>query len=171
MAYVFFTLDMLSSSVSTTGTGIMWYILTYQKIQYSKWNGIEGILVDSLIVYIGNRDSGDDRIGHKILLIPKRLILLLLRFLIAERHRRITHRPLTDINQKHWFLLMLQIRIYLWGIYEYFRKKNLYECTSVPMRMFGTISSAVKKRWSRDWYPEKEKIRTDINSLVRIFLA
>jgi hypothetical protein len=36
MAYVFFTLDMLLSSVSTAGTGIMWYILTYQKVQYSK---------------------------------------------------------------------------------------------------------------------------------------
>jgi uncharacterized membrane protein len=36
MAYVFFTLDMLLSSVSTAGTGIMWYILTYQKVRYSK---------------------------------------------------------------------------------------------------------------------------------------
>jgi hypothetical protein len=36
MAYVFFTLDMLLSSVSTAGTGIMWYILTYQKIIYSE---------------------------------------------------------------------------------------------------------------------------------------
>jgi hypothetical protein len=36
MAYVFFTLDMLLSSVSTAGTGIMWYILTYQKIKYSE---------------------------------------------------------------------------------------------------------------------------------------
>jgi len=36
MAYVFFTLDMLLSSASTAGTGIMWYILTYQKVQYSK---------------------------------------------------------------------------------------------------------------------------------------
>jgi uncharacterized membrane protein len=36
MAYVFFTLDMLLSSVSTAGTGIMWYILTYQKLHYSK---------------------------------------------------------------------------------------------------------------------------------------
>jgi hypothetical protein len=35
MAYVFFTLDMLLSSVSTAGTGIMWYILTYQKVKYS----------------------------------------------------------------------------------------------------------------------------------------
>jgi len=35
MAYVFFTLDMLLSGVSTAGTGIMWYILTYQKIIYS----------------------------------------------------------------------------------------------------------------------------------------
>jgi uncharacterized membrane protein YdbT with pleckstrin-like domain len=36
MAYVFFTLDMLLSGVSTAGTGIMWYILTYQKIIYSE---------------------------------------------------------------------------------------------------------------------------------------
>jgi hypothetical protein len=36
MAYVFFTLDMLLSGVSTAGTGIMWYILTYQKVQYSE---------------------------------------------------------------------------------------------------------------------------------------
>jgi hypothetical protein len=36
MAYVFFTLDMLLSSLSTAGTGIMWYILTYQKVIYSK---------------------------------------------------------------------------------------------------------------------------------------
>jgi len=35
MAYVFFTLDMLLSGVSTAGTGIMWYILTYQKVKYS----------------------------------------------------------------------------------------------------------------------------------------
>jgi hypothetical protein len=36
MAYVFFTLDMLLSAMSTAGTGIMWYILTYQKVKYSK---------------------------------------------------------------------------------------------------------------------------------------
>ncbi|KYK24264.1 hypothetical protein AYK25_00025 [Thermoplasmatales archaeon SM1-50] len=36
MAYVFFTLDMLLSCLSTAGTGIMWYILTYQKVIYSK---------------------------------------------------------------------------------------------------------------------------------------
>ena len=36
MAYVFFSLDLLLSSVSTAGTGIMWYILTYQKIVYSR---------------------------------------------------------------------------------------------------------------------------------------
>jgi hypothetical protein len=35
MAYVFFTLDMLLSSLSTAGTGIMWYVLTYQKVKYS----------------------------------------------------------------------------------------------------------------------------------------
>jgi len=33
---VFLTLDMLLSSLSTAGTGIMWYFLTYQKIIYSK---------------------------------------------------------------------------------------------------------------------------------------
>jgi hypothetical protein len=36
MAYVFFTLDLLLSCASTAGTGIMWYILTYQKVIYSK---------------------------------------------------------------------------------------------------------------------------------------
>jgi hypothetical protein len=36
MAYVFLTLDMLLSSISTAGTGIMWYLLTYQKIIYSR---------------------------------------------------------------------------------------------------------------------------------------
>jgi len=36
MAYVFLTLDMLLSSLSTAGTGIMWYFLTYQKIIYSR---------------------------------------------------------------------------------------------------------------------------------------
>lgn len=36
MAYVFLTLDMLLSCISTAGTGIMWYLLTYQKIIYSK---------------------------------------------------------------------------------------------------------------------------------------
>ncbi len=36
MAYVFFTLDMLLSCISTAGTGIMWFILTYQKVIYSK---------------------------------------------------------------------------------------------------------------------------------------
>ena len=36
MAYVFFTLDMLLSCISTAGTGIMWFILTYQKMKYSK---------------------------------------------------------------------------------------------------------------------------------------
>jgi len=36
MAYVFYTLDMLLSCLSTAGTGVMWYILTYQKIMYSK---------------------------------------------------------------------------------------------------------------------------------------
>jgi hypothetical protein len=36
MAYVFFTLDLLMSSVSTLGTGIMWFMLTAQKVIYSK---------------------------------------------------------------------------------------------------------------------------------------
>ena len=36
MAYVFFTLDLLLSGVSTAGTGLMWLILTAQKIKYSK---------------------------------------------------------------------------------------------------------------------------------------
>ncbi|PNX49969.1 MAG: hypothetical protein BV458_14035 [Thermoplasmata archaeon M9B2D] len=36
MAYVFFTLDMLLSCISTAGTSLMWYILTYQKLIYSK---------------------------------------------------------------------------------------------------------------------------------------
>jgi len=36
MAYVFLTLDMLLSCISTAGTGIMWFILTYQKVIYSK---------------------------------------------------------------------------------------------------------------------------------------
>lgn len=36
MAYVFLTLDMLLSCLSTAGTGIMWFILTYQKVIYSK---------------------------------------------------------------------------------------------------------------------------------------
>jgi len=35
MAYVFFTLAMLLSCISTAGTGIMWFILTYQKVKYS----------------------------------------------------------------------------------------------------------------------------------------
>jgi hypothetical protein len=36
MAYVFLTLDMLLSCLSTAGTGVMWFILTYQKMIYSK---------------------------------------------------------------------------------------------------------------------------------------
>ena len=37
MAYVFFTLDdLLLSGFSTAGTACMWFILTYQKIKYSK---------------------------------------------------------------------------------------------------------------------------------------
>jgi hypothetical protein len=36
MAYVFYTLDMPLSCISTAATGILWYILTYQKVLYSK---------------------------------------------------------------------------------------------------------------------------------------
>ncbi len=36
MAYVFFTLNFFTSSLSTLGTGIMWFLLTAQKIIYSK---------------------------------------------------------------------------------------------------------------------------------------
>jgi hypothetical protein len=35
MAYVFFTLDLLLSCISTAGTGLMWFLLTIQKIKYS----------------------------------------------------------------------------------------------------------------------------------------
>jgi len=35
VAYMFFTLDLLLSSLSTAGTAFMWFILTYQKITYS----------------------------------------------------------------------------------------------------------------------------------------
>jgi hypothetical protein len=35
MAYVFLTLDLLLSCVSTAGTGLMWFVLTFQKIKYS----------------------------------------------------------------------------------------------------------------------------------------
>lgn len=37
MAYTFFTLDgLFLSGVLTAGTGLLWFILTYQKIIYSK---------------------------------------------------------------------------------------------------------------------------------------
>lgn len=36
MAWVFLTLDLLLSCLSTAGTAVMWYILTYQKIKYTK---------------------------------------------------------------------------------------------------------------------------------------
>lgn len=36
MAYVFSTLNLYMSSASTLGTGIMWFILTAQKILYSR---------------------------------------------------------------------------------------------------------------------------------------
>ncbi len=35
MAYVFFTLDLFYSCISTAGTGLMWFVLTFQKIKYS----------------------------------------------------------------------------------------------------------------------------------------
>jgi len=36
IAYVFLTLDMFLSSLSTAGTAFMWFILMYQKIKYDK---------------------------------------------------------------------------------------------------------------------------------------
>lgn len=36
MAYVFFTLRLDLSCISTAGTGVMWFLLTYQKVIYSK---------------------------------------------------------------------------------------------------------------------------------------
>jgi hypothetical protein len=36
MSVVFFTLDLLLSGISTLGTGIMWFLLTFQKIIYSR---------------------------------------------------------------------------------------------------------------------------------------
>jgi hypothetical protein len=36
MAYVFLTLDMFLSCVSTAGTGLLWFVLSFQKIKYSK---------------------------------------------------------------------------------------------------------------------------------------
>jgi hypothetical protein len=35
MVYIFFTLELYLSSISTGGTALMWYVLTYQKIKYS----------------------------------------------------------------------------------------------------------------------------------------
>ena len=35
MSFVFFTLEFLLTTLSTCGTAITWYILTYQKIKYS----------------------------------------------------------------------------------------------------------------------------------------
>ena len=35
LVYVFFTLELILSSVSTGLTAIMWYVLTYQKLRYS----------------------------------------------------------------------------------------------------------------------------------------
>ncbi|MBU1941013.1 MAG: hypothetical protein KKC68_04510 [Candidatus Thermoplasmatota archaeon] len=34
MVFVLYTLELWFSSISTTGTAIMWYILTYQKLKY-----------------------------------------------------------------------------------------------------------------------------------------
>ncbi|MBN1280934.1 MAG: hypothetical protein JXA00_04725 [Candidatus Thermoplasmatota archaeon] len=36
MAYVFFTLDLPLSCISTALTGVMWYLLTMQKLHYSR---------------------------------------------------------------------------------------------------------------------------------------
>jgi len=36
MSFVFLTLDLHLSSISTSGTAITWYILTFQKIKYSR---------------------------------------------------------------------------------------------------------------------------------------
>jgi hypothetical protein len=36
MSAVFFSLNLFLSGVSTLGTGIMWYVLTFQKIIYSQ---------------------------------------------------------------------------------------------------------------------------------------
>jgi len=36
MAYVFLTLQLVMSCISTAGTGIMWFLLMYQKIIYSR---------------------------------------------------------------------------------------------------------------------------------------
>jgi uncharacterized membrane protein YdbT with pleckstrin-like domain len=36
IAYIFFTIDMLLSSLSTAGTAFMWFVLTYQKVKYDK---------------------------------------------------------------------------------------------------------------------------------------
>jgi hypothetical protein len=36
MAYVFLTLRLDMSCISTAGTGVMWFLLTYQKIIYSR---------------------------------------------------------------------------------------------------------------------------------------
>ena len=35
MSVIFFTLELYLTCVSTAGTGIMWYLLTYQKMKYS----------------------------------------------------------------------------------------------------------------------------------------
>lgn len=34
MLFVYYTLDLILSCLTTTGTALMWYILTYQKIRY-----------------------------------------------------------------------------------------------------------------------------------------
>jgi uncharacterized membrane protein len=34
MVFVLYTLELWFSSISTTGTAVMWYILTYQKLKY-----------------------------------------------------------------------------------------------------------------------------------------
>ncbi|MBN2603262.1 MAG: hypothetical protein JXA91_03925 [Candidatus Thermoplasmatota archaeon] len=35
VAFIFITIDLFYSSITTGGTAIAWYILTYQKIKYS----------------------------------------------------------------------------------------------------------------------------------------
>jgi len=36
VAYIFFTLDLILSCISTAGSTFMWFVLTYQKIKYDK---------------------------------------------------------------------------------------------------------------------------------------
>jgi uncharacterized membrane protein len=36
MLFIYFSLDLILSALTTAGTALMWYILTYQKIRYQK---------------------------------------------------------------------------------------------------------------------------------------